>query len=76
MTFVGTVTIGGQTIGIDTVALWITRLEEIAGWVNPWIPTVNTIEPSRDVRDFSASVDLTSDALTPRGRAAGVPDAG
>ena len=60
-------------MGIDTVALWINRLEEVTGWVNPWVPTVNTADPVRDFRDFSVSVDLTTDALTQRGRAAPGP---
>jgi hypothetical protein len=67
-TFVGTLQLGGQAIGVDTVAQWITLLEGVTGWVNPWIPTVTTSDESLDVRDFTASVDLTPDALTPRGR--------
>ena len=68
VTFVGTVSLAGQAIGVDTVAQWINLLEEVTGWVNPWVPALSTTDPVKDVRDFSASVDLTNDALTPRGR--------
>ena len=36
VTFVGTVSLSGQAVGMETVASWINRLEEITGWVNPW----------------------------------------
>jgi hypothetical protein len=68
--FVGTITVNGQAVGMDSVAQWITRLEEITGWVNPWVPAVNTVDVGLDFREFSVSVDLTSDALTGRGRVA------
>ncbi|MEX0984261.1 MAG: hypothetical protein WD096_04350, partial [Actinomycetota bacterium] len=32
ITFVGNIAISGQAVGIDTVAQWITRLEEVTGW--------------------------------------------
>jgi hypothetical protein len=75
-TFVGTLQLAGQAIGVDTVAQWITLLEGVTGWVNPWVPTVTTSDPALDVRDFTASVDLTPDALTPRGRGGETTDGG
>jgi len=68
VTFVGTLAFNAQAIGIDTVALWISRVEEIEGWVNPWIATVDTTDDSLDIRSFPVNADLTSEALTPRGR--------
>jgi hypothetical protein len=67
-TFVGTLNLSGQAIGIDTVALWINRIEEIEGWVNPWVASVDNPEPTQDILTFPLTADLTSDALTPRGR--------
>jgi len=75
-TFVGTLQLGGQAVGIDVVAQWITLLEGVTGWVNPWVPTVNTSDPALDIRDFTASVDLTPDALTERGRGGVATDGG
>ncbi|HYJ62095.1 MAG TPA: hypothetical protein VE032_11615 [Actinomycetota bacterium] len=68
VTFVGTLAFNAQAIGIDTVALWISRVEEIEGWVNPWIATVETTDSSLDIRTFPVNADLTSEALTARGR--------
>jgi len=68
VTFIGTIAFNAQAIGIDTVALWISRVEEIEGWVNPWIASVETTDSSLDIRSFPVNADLTSEALTPRGR--------
>ncbi len=66
--FIGTLNFNAQAIGIDTVALWINRVEEIQGWVNPWIASVATDDPVKDIRTFPVTADITSEALTPRGR--------
>ena len=71
---IGTIQVSGQAIGYDTIATWLTRLEQIRGWVNPWIPSVSAVEGVPDGQSFSASVDLTDDVLTERGR--GVGDGG
>lgn len=68
VTFIGTIAFNAQAIGIDTVALWISRVEEIEGWVNPWIASVDTTDESLDIRSFPVNADLTSEALTARGR--------
>jgi Tfp pilus assembly protein PilN len=71
---IGTLQIAGEAIGYDTVATWLTRLEQVRGWVNPWVPSVAESDPTIDSQTFSASVDLTADVLTERGK--GVVDAG
>jgi Tfp pilus assembly protein PilN len=71
---IGTLQISGEAIGYDTVATWLTRLEQVRGWVNPWVPSVALSDPLIDSQTFSASVDLTTDVLTERGK--GVVDAG
>ena len=68
VTFIGTIAFNAQAIGIDTVALWISRVEGIEGWVNPWIASVETTDSSLDIRSFPVNADITSEALTPRGR--------
>ena len=37
-TFVGSFTAGGAADGFESLASWITRLESVKGWVNPWVP--------------------------------------
>ena len=32
-------TAGGEAIGFDSLSIWMTRLESVKGWVNPWMPT-------------------------------------
>lgn len=68
VTFIGTLAFQAEAVGIDTVALWISRVEEIEGWVNPWIASVDTIDPVTDIRGFPLNADITSEALTARGR--------
>ena len=36
-TFVGAFTAGGAADGFESLASWITRLESVKGWVNPWV---------------------------------------
>jgi Tfp pilus assembly protein PilN len=68
---VGTMTAGGEAQGADSLASWITRLESVKGWVNPWISTFTEAPPASDRFTFSSGTDLTSDVLTDRARDAG-----
>jgi Tfp pilus assembly protein PilN len=71
---VGTITMDGEAIGFDSLSTWLTRLETVRGWVNPWMPTISADTAVANAFTFSTSVDLTEDAETPRGR--GQVDAG
>ena len=64
--FVGSMTFGGQAIGFDTISAWLTRLEQVNGWANPWMSTLNK-QDTNDAITFSGSVDLTQDVVTKRG---------
>ena len=72
---VGTITAGGQAVSIDTLSTFLTRLEQVNGWVNPWMSTVSR---SSEVNgfDYSMSVDLTSEVETERGKAGAADAAG
>ncbi len=72
---IGRIDIGGLALDYDTIASWLTRLERVRGWVNPWVTSI------ADVADgpltYTSGVDLTTAVVTPRGRQAeGVTDAG
>jgi Tfp pilus assembly protein PilN len=70
---VGTITTSGQAVSIDTLSAFLTRLEQVKGWVNPWVPSV-----TKDDVGFSyaLSVDLTDDVVTERGKSSeGATDA-
>ncbi len=65
---IGTMTTGGQAIGFDSLSIWLTRLELVQGWVNPWMPTIAADTNVPNAYTFTTSVDLTQDVETPRGR--------
>lgn len=70
---IGTITGSGQAVSIDTLSVFLTRLEQVKGWVNPWMSTVSRNEEVNGF-GYSMSVDLTDDVITERGKG-GVPDA-
>ena len=63
---IGSIAFSGQGLDADTVATLLTRLDGVKGWVNPFVTTV-TKESNGTVVTFTGTVDLTTDALTPRG---------
>ena len=68
---IGTMTAAGEASGADSLASWITRLESVKGWVNPWITTFTETTPATDRFTFNSGTDLTSDVFTDRARDAG-----
>lgn len=71
----GRIDIAGLALDYDTIASWLTRLERVRGWVNPWVTSI--ADPETGPITYSSGVDLTTAALTARGRrAGGVADAG
>lgn len=72
--FVGSITTTGEAQGFDTLSTWLTRLEQVQGWVNPWMSQITQRDADSTIYSFSSGVDLTSDVLTDRGR--GAVDAG
>jgi Tfp pilus assembly protein PilN len=69
--FVGTISASGTAASFESVSRWLTSLEQIKGWANPWTPTIQQSSSVSGAFDFSTSVDLTQDVLTARGAAAG-----
>jgi Tfp pilus assembly protein PilN len=69
---VGTITMGGKAVSVDSISVFLGRLEQVKGWVNPW---ANTITEDAGVNGFAYAiqVDLSDEVVTPRGR--GVADA-
>jgi type IV pilus assembly protein PilN len=66
--FVGSFTAGGAADGLESLASWLTRLESVKGWVNPWFSSATETAPNTGLYAFSSGVDLSEDSLTPRGR--------
>jgi Tfp pilus assembly protein PilN len=68
-TFVGTLTMSGETLHFDSLSTWLSRLEGVTGWANPWTASVAADGAVSGAFTFDTSVDLTQDALTERGKA-------
>jgi Tfp pilus assembly protein PilN len=68
-TFIGTMTFSGTTLHFESLSTWLTRLEGVEGWANPWTTSVNSDDTVAGAFTFDTSVDLTQDALTERGKA-------
>ena len=71
----GRIDIAGLALDYDTIASWLTRLERVRGWVNPWVTSI--ADPETGPITYTSGVDLTTAVVTQRGRrAGGVADAG
>jgi Tfp pilus assembly protein PilN len=69
----GRLDVAGIALDYDTIASWLTRLERVRGWVNPWVTSI--ADPDAGPITYTSGVDLTEAAVTRRGREAGI-DAG
>jgi Tfp pilus assembly protein PilN len=65
---IGSMSFAGVAEGTGTIAGWLTRLERIEGWVNPWVNSATENGSSTGIYQFDSGVDLTIDAATDRGR--------
>ena len=66
--FAGSFTVAGAADGFESIASWLTRLESVRGWVNPWLSSAAEIGSNTGLYTFSSGADLSNDALTDRGR--------
>jgi Tfp pilus assembly protein PilN len=64
----GRIDVAGLALDYDTIAQWLTRLERVRGWVNPWVTSIADL-PGAPIT-YSSGVDLTTAVVTPRGRQA------
>jgi Tfp pilus assembly protein PilN len=61
---VGAISFNGNAFDHRTVALWLARLEDVKGFANPWLSnSQKTLIGTREVVQFTSSVDLSEDAL-------------
>lgn len=68
---IGSVTFSGVARETRTIASWLTRLEQIRGWVNPWVNNAQENAEFSRIYTFDGGLDLTIDAATERGRGEG-----
>jgi Tfp pilus assembly protein PilN len=69
-TLIGNMTFAGVANQTETIATWITRLEEVQGWVNAWVNSAQEDAPFSRIYTFSNGLDLTQEAATARGQEA------
>jgi Tfp pilus assembly protein PilN len=67
-TLIGNMTFAGVANQTETIATWITRLEEVQGWVNAWVNSAQEDAPVSRIYTFSNGLDLTQEAATTRGQ--------
>ena len=68
-TLIGNMTFAGVANQTKTIATWLTRLEEVQGWVNAWANSALEDAPFSRIYTFSNGLDLTQEAATARGQA-------
>lgn len=64
---IGDISFQGTSEGIEPLAEWLTRLEQVEGWVNTWFTVAQEGEPGDNEYGFTSGVDLTIAAVTERG---------
>ena len=67
-TLIGNMTFAGVANQTETIATWLTRLEEVKGWVNAWVNSAQEDASFSRIYSFSNGLDLTQDAATARGQ--------
>ena len=72
-TLIGNMTFAGVANQTETIATWITRLEEVQGWVNAWVNSAQEDAPFSRIYTFSNGLDLTQEAATARGQGVTTP---
>jgi Tfp pilus assembly protein PilN len=67
-TLIGSMTFAGVADETETIATWLTRLEQIQGWVNAWMNSAQENAAFSRIYTFSNGIDLTQEAATERGQ--------
>jgi Tfp pilus assembly protein PilN len=70
-TLIGTMSFTGVARETETIATWLTRLEQVQGWVNAWVSSAQEDAPRSRIYSFSSGLDLAASAATDRGQGGG-----
>lgn len=68
---IGSISFQGVAKETETIATWLTRLEQVEGWVNAWVNSAQEDGPFSGIYNFSSGLDLTLAAATERGQGGG-----
>ena len=66
---VGQISFSGFAFDHRDVALWLSRLEDVRGFINPWLSTSSKTQVGeQEAVTFTSSVDLSEQAIARRGQ--------
>jgi len=65
---IGNIAFTGVVRETDPLASWLTRLEQVDGWVNAWMTSATEDSPFSRIYTFNSGIDLSLDAATMRGK--------
>ncbi len=65
---IGSIAFTGVVRETDPLASWLTRLEQVDGWVNAWMTSATEDAPFSRIYTFNSGIDLSLDAATRRGK--------
>jgi hypothetical protein len=66
---VGTIQFTGFADDLPSVAQWLTRLERVTGWANPWITTATAVDQDGGTSiQWTGSLDLSAEATVQGGK--------
>ncbi len=64
---IGQISFNGFGLSHRAVALWLTRLEDVEGFANPWVSTSQKSQiGEQDVVQFTSTTDLSQQILSPQ----------
>lgn len=69
---IGNMSFSGVAYQTQTIADWLTRLEQVEGWANPWVNNAQETGDLTRIYNFDGGLDLTQEATTQRGRGGAV----
>ena len=72
-TLIGSMSFQGFADQTETIATWLTRLEQVQGWVNTWVTQAQESQAFSRIFSFTSGLDLTVEAATERGQAGVAP---
>jgi Tfp pilus assembly protein PilN len=67
-TLIGSMSFAGVAKETETIATWLTRLDEVRGWVNAWAASAQEDAPFSSIYTFTSGLDLSGEAATDRGQ--------
>jgi Tfp pilus assembly protein PilN len=67
---IGSISVSGTSQGSMNLARWLTRLEGVEGWGNPWMSTLTDAGDGRWT--FPTTIDIFDTAVTTRGQGSAV----